>query len=203
MGNIGFRKAKCKDCFKCVRICPVKAVRRRNERAQFMARECIQCGLCLESCPQHAISVFSDIDKIKEYFAKGEKVVVTISPAYLGIIDDESFHNIKRLSKQYFTIKDVSLGDFISSLTLNEGYNDNRKIQNGYKNVIMKCVCNSNSLVFYDNSKFHSTDSFYQNKIENHSNITINENDSKFNKPEIKKEENKLNIIITNDEFLI
>ena len=121
----------------------------------------------------------------------------------LGIIDDESFHNIKRLSKQYFTIKDVSLGDFISSLTLNEGYNDNRKIQNGYKNVIMKCVCNSNSLVFYDNSKFHSTDSFYQNKIENHSNITINENDSKFNKPEIKKEENKLNIIITNDEFLI
>ena len=88
MGNIGFRKAKCKDCFKCVRICPVKAVRRRNERAQFMARECIQCGLCLESCPQHAISVFSDIDKIKEYFAKGEKVVVTISPAYLGIIDD-------------------------------------------------------------------------------------------------------------------
>ena len=107
------------------------------------------------------------------------------------------------MSKQYFTIKDVSLGDFISSLTLNEGYNDNRKIQNGYKNVIMKCVCNSNSLVFYDNSKFHSTDSFYQNKIENHSNITINENDSKFNKPEIKKEENKLNIIITNDEFLI
>ena len=144
----------------------------------------------------------------------------------IGIIDDKSFHNIKRLSKQHFTIKDVSLGDFISSLTLNKGYNDDRKIQNGYQNVIMKCVCNSDSLVFYYNSTIYNPDSFYSNKIEaeNH-NITINENDSKFNieyvtdkqieksndsfydreyhKPEIKKEENKLNIIITNDEFLI
>ena len=144
----------------------------------------------------------------------------------IGIIDDESFHNIKRLSKQHFTIKDVTLGDFISSLTLNEGYNDDRKIQNGYQNVIMKCVCNSDSLVFYYNSTIYNPDSLCSNKIEieNH-NITINENDSKFNeeyvidnvikksndsfydreyhKPEIKKEENKLNIIITNDEFLI
>ena len=148
----------------------------------------------------------------------------------IGIIDDESFHNIKRLSKQHFTIKDVILGDFISSLTLNEGYDD-RNIQNGYQNVIMKCVCNSDSLVFYDNSSlsFNSADSFCSNKIEieNH-NIKINENDSKFNieyvtdsqikksndsfydfydreyhKPEIKKEENKPNIIISNDEFLI
>lgn len=149
----------------------------------------------------------------------------------IGIIDDESFHNIKRLSKQHFTIKDVILGDFISSLTLNEGYNynDDRKIQNGYQNVIMKCVCNSDSLVFYYNStlSFNSADLFCSNKIENND-ITINENDSKSNieyaidsqikksndsfydiydreyhKPEIKKEENKPNIIITNDEFLI
>ena len=118
------------------------------------------------------------------------------------IIGDKSFESIKKLSKQYFTIKDVSLGTFISKLTLNEVYSHEQS-GIGYDNIIMKCVCNSNSLVFYDNSKFHSTDSFYQNKIENHSNITINENDSKFNKPEIKKEENKLNIIITNDEFLI
>ena len=149
----------------------------------------------------------------------------------IGIIDDKSFHNIKRLSKQHFTIKDVILGDFISSLTLNEGYNynDDRKIQNGYQNVIMKCVCNSDSLVFYYNSTFYGPDSFHSNKIEIEShNIKINENDSKFNieyvtdsqikksndsfydiydreyhKPEIKKEENNPNIIITNDEFLI
>ena len=144
----------------------------------------------------------------------------------IGIIDDESFHNIKRLSKQHFIIKDVILGDFISSLTLNEGYNDDGYNDDGYQNVIMKCVCNSDSLVFYYNStlSFNSADLFCSSKIENH-NITINENDSKFNieyvtdkqieksndsfydreyhKPEIKKEENKPNIIITNDEFLI
>ena len=147
----------------------------------------------------------------------------------IGIIDDESFHNIKRLSKQHFIIKDVILGDFISSLTLNEGYNDDGYNDDGYQNVIMKCVCNSDSLVFYYNStlSFNSADLFCSSKIENHD-ITINENDSKFNieyvtdkqikksndsfydfydreyhKPEIKKEENKPNIIISNDEFLI
>ena len=119
----------------------------------------------------------------------------------IGIIDDESFHNIKRLSKQYFTIKDVILGDFISSLTLNEGYNynDDRNIQNGYQNVIMKCVCNSDSLVFYDNSTFHNTDSFYSNRIENH-NITINGNDYKFNKEYVITDKQINNITINEND---
>lgn len=135
-----------------------------------------------------------------------------------GIINDESFQEIKRLSKQYFTIDDVNLGIFISTLQLNERY----YIGHGpHTNVIMKCKCNSLSLVFYDNTTL-SVD-----EIENHS-ITINENDPNFNKAytldkqikelnkffddechksEIKKEENKnsnkLNIVITNDELLI
>ncbi|MCI6017497.1 MAG: PAS domain-containing protein [Clostridiales bacterium] len=88
MGNIGFKKAKCKDCFKCVRICPVKAVRRRNEQAHFVAQDCVLCGQCLESCPQHAVTVFSDIDKVKQYISDGEDVVLTVSPSYLGAIDE-------------------------------------------------------------------------------------------------------------------
>lgn len=87
MGIIGFKKAKCKDCHKCVRLCPVKAIRRKNEQAQFVAADCILCGQCLESCPQHAITVFSDIEKVKQYIQMGEKVVVSLSPAYLGAFD--------------------------------------------------------------------------------------------------------------------
>lgn len=87
MANIGFRKAKCKDCQKCIRLCPVKAIRRKDEQAQFVASECILCGQCLEACPHHAIQVFSDIDKVKKYIEDGEKVVVSLSPAYLGAFD--------------------------------------------------------------------------------------------------------------------
>lgn len=124
------------------------------------------------------------------------------------IIGDRSFESITKLSKQYFTINDVNLGTFISKLTLNEGYSNGR-CGIGYENTIMKCVCNSLSLVFYDKATLSDEE------IEK-ATITINENDPNFNKAytvddkQIKesnktenKPENKLNIIITNDEFLI
>ena len=134
------------------------------------------------------------------------------------IIGDRSFESITKLSKQYFTINDVSLGTFISKLTLNEGYS-NGKSGIGYENIIMKCVCNSLSLVFYD--KTTSSDE----EIEKDA-IAMSENDPNFNKGytidyqgkkfeeadeffdkqekiEEKNEENKPNIIMINDEFLI
>ena len=134
------------------------------------------------------------------------------------IIGDRSFESITKLSKQYFTINDVSLGTFISKLTLNEGYSHG-KSGFGYDNTIMKCVCNSLSLTFYDKTTLP------KEEVEKHA-ITINENDPNFNKGytidcqgkkfeevdeffdkqekiEEKNEENKPNIIITNDEFLI
>ena len=134
------------------------------------------------------------------------------------IIGDRSFESITKLSKQYFTINDVSLGTFISKLTLNEGYSHGR-CGIGYENIIMKCVCNSLSLVFYDKTTLSDEE------IEKAA-ITINENDPNFNKgytidcqgkkfEEVdeffdkqekikeKDEENKQNIIIINDEFLI
>ena len=134
------------------------------------------------------------------------------------IIGDRSFESITKLSKQYFTINDVNLGTFISKLTLNEGYSHERS-GIGYDNTIMKCVCNSDSLVFYDKTTLS------KEEVDKHA-ITINENDPNFNKGytidcqckkfeqvdeffykqekiEEKNEENKQNIIITNDEFLI
>ena len=134
------------------------------------------------------------------------------------IIGDRSFENITKLSKQYFTINDVSLGTFISKLTLNEGYS-HKGSRIGYDNTIMKCVCNSLSLTFYDKTTLSDEE------IEKYA-ITISENDPNFNKAytidcqgkkfeevdeffdkqekiEEKNEENKPNIIIINDEFLI
>lgn len=88
MGAIGFKKAKCKDCYKCVRLCPVKAITIQDEHAKYVAGECILCGQCLEACPQDAITVLSDIEKVKAYIAQGQPVVVSLSPAYLGIYTD-------------------------------------------------------------------------------------------------------------------
>ena len=88
MGVIGFRKAKCKDCYKCVRLCEVKAIRIKDEHAQFVASECVECGQCLEACPQNAITFIKDIQWIKSMVKNGEKTVVSLAPAYLGVFGD-------------------------------------------------------------------------------------------------------------------
>lgn len=88
MGVIGFKKAKCKDCYKCVRLCAVKAIRIKDEHAQFRASECVECGQCLESCPQNAITFIRDIKWIQSIVANGETTVVSLAPAYLGVFGD-------------------------------------------------------------------------------------------------------------------
>ena len=51
---------------------------------------CILCGKCLEVCPQNAKTFVSDLDRVKYYIRSGEKVVVSIAPSYLGIMDYET-----------------------------------------------------------------------------------------------------------------
>ena len=85
MAAIGFRVAKCKDCYKCVRTCPVKAIHIKNERVRYDARECILCGQCLEACPQDAIVYVSDMNKVKQFLLYGDEIVVSLDPSYLGL----------------------------------------------------------------------------------------------------------------------
>ena len=47
-----FDKLHCKNCYKCVRHCPVKAIEVKNHRAQINAAECILCGECVRQCPE-------------------------------------------------------------------------------------------------------------------------------------------------------
>lgn len=87
MNVIGFKEAKCKNCFKCVRICDVKAITIKNEQAHIMNDKCILCGHCLEACPQNAKTFISDLDIVKSYLRKNIKTVVSIAPSYLGVLD--------------------------------------------------------------------------------------------------------------------
>lgn len=87
MNVIGFKEARCKNCYKCVRTCEVKAISVKNAQAQIMNDNCILCGHCLEACPQNAKSFISDLDKVKGYLKDNIKTVVSIAPSYLGVLN--------------------------------------------------------------------------------------------------------------------
>ncbi|MBO5196922.1 MAG: 4Fe-4S binding protein [Lachnospiraceae bacterium] len=86
MNVIGFKEAKCKNCYKCVRVCEVKAIMVQNEQAQIMNDKCILCGHCLDACPQNAKTFISDLDRVKGYLRAGIPTIVSIAPAYLGVM---------------------------------------------------------------------------------------------------------------------
>ncbi|MDC7288848.1 PAS domain-containing protein [Blautia schinkii] len=87
MKVIDFRDADCRHCYKCVRHCNVKAISVRNAQAHIITEQCVHCGHCLEVCPQNAKKFASDMSTVKEFLRQGQKVVVSIAPSYLGVLD--------------------------------------------------------------------------------------------------------------------
>ncbi len=92
---IDFKATKCKHCYKCVRYCEVKAIQVKDERAVIMPDKCILCGHCLKICPQSAKTLKSDLDLVKGFIARGERVVVSIAPAYMGLLKYKTIGQVR------------------------------------------------------------------------------------------------------------
>jgi len=49
--------AKCRNCGKCVSVCPANAIEEGGARPYFVYRKCISCFCCIETCPYNAMEV--------------------------------------------------------------------------------------------------------------------------------------------------
>lgn len=138
MSVIQFREANCKNCYKCIRSCPVNAIAFRNDQAEIIHEECTLCGNCLKVCPQNAKSVNSEIEKVKKFIAKKEKVYVSLAPSFISAFDyDEKW--------LYFALK--KLGFTHIEGTANGAYLVSRQYEKllqkrEMKNIITSC-CSS------------------------------------------------------------
>jgi ferredoxin len=80
---LGLKKSNCKNCYKCIRSCPVKSIRFTDHQAHIVKDECILCGLCFMSCPQNAKQIRNDVGKAKELIASGKPVYASTAPWHL------------------------------------------------------------------------------------------------------------------------
>lgn len=87
MRVIDFKDAKCRHCYKCVRHCMVKAIAVQNEQAHILKDHCINCGRCMEICPQNAKTFASDMERVKGYLHQGIRTIISIAPSYLGVLE--------------------------------------------------------------------------------------------------------------------
>ena len=110
MQIMNFSSANCKNCYKCIRTCVVKAIEVKDDQAQIVEERCIACGQCLVVCPQNARNILSHVDEVKEKIKAGEEVIATLAPAYRGFFE-ESDKMITGLKKIGFSnVQETSIG---------------------------------------------------------------------------------------------
>ena len=78
---LSLKKSNCKNCYKCIRNCAVKAIRFSAGQAHVVENECILCGHCFAVCPQNAKQISSDLEKVKVMLASST-VYASIAPSF-------------------------------------------------------------------------------------------------------------------------
>ena len=91
---LDFKDARCKDCYKCLRECPVKAIKVVDHHAKIIESRCILCGHCTKVCPQNAKSVHSERADV-ERLLKGGNVVASVAPSFVSSFDLQDFSVMK------------------------------------------------------------------------------------------------------------
>ncbi len=79
---LNFKQANCKNCYKCLRECPVKAITVIGDRARIRDDLCVLCGHCTGACSFNAKQVVNDIAAVKKLLGGKKQVVVSVAPAF-------------------------------------------------------------------------------------------------------------------------
>ncbi len=90
MGVIKTITANCKDCYKCVRYCPMKAIRVAGGHAEIIDELCVGCGTCVRMCPQGAKQVTDSKGAVRELLASGAQVILSVAPSFVASFDNAS-----------------------------------------------------------------------------------------------------------------
>ena len=102
----------CRDCYKCVRHCPVKAIRFERSQASIIPDHCIYCGMCVELCPVEAKRVRDDLNRAKLLVRRNAKVIASLDASFVtefpGIRPGQLIRALKELG--FYAVSEAALG---------------------------------------------------------------------------------------------
>ena len=90
------KKSNCKNCYKCIRHCPVKSIRFSGNQANIVGDECILCGQCFVVCPQNAKEIADSTERVKYLIGSEEKVYASVAPSFVANYDGAGIESLTK-----------------------------------------------------------------------------------------------------------
>ena len=137
------KKSNCKNCYKCIRHCPVKAIRFSGNQAHIIGNECILCGQCFVVCPQDAKEIVDETEKVKVLLQSGDPVIVSMAPSFVANYDGAGIEAMRKALKQlgFYDVEETAIG---ATIVKNEY---ERMLYEEERDVIISSCCHSINLL--------------------------------------------------------
>ena len=137
------KKSNCKNCYKCIRHCPVKAIRFSGNQAHIIDNECILCGHCFVVCPQNAKEIVDGTEKARVLLQSGEPVVVSLAPSFIANYEGVGIESMRRaLCKLgFFDVEETAIGATIVKTEYE------RMLREEERDIIITSCCHSVNLL--------------------------------------------------------
>ncbi len=137
------KKSNCKNCYKCIRCCPVKSIRFSGGQANIVSQECILCGQCFVNCPQNAKEIESSVEATKVHIYSGVPVVASIAPAFIANYNGAGIKTIEKALKKlgFHHVEETAIGATI----VKNAYE--KKIIEDKQNILITSSCHSVNLL--------------------------------------------------------
>lgn len=137
------KKSNCKNCYKCIRHCPVKSIRFSGNQANIVGNECILCGQCFVVCPQNAKEIADETERVKVLIDSGSPVIASVAPSFIANYDGVGFEELKASLKKlgFADAEETAVGATIVKREYERLLNEDDR------NILISSCCHSVNLL--------------------------------------------------------
>ena len=137
------KKSNCKNCYKCIRHCPVKSIRFSGNQAHIIGNECILCGHCFVVCPQNAKQIVDETEKVRVLLQSGAPVVVSLAPSFVANYTGVGIEAMRAALKElgFYNVEETAVGATI----VKREYD--RILQEEDRDIVISSCCHSVNLL--------------------------------------------------------
>ncbi len=143
-GCLELNESNCKNCYKCIRSCPVKSIRFSDGQAHIVEDECILCGHCHVVCPNDAKKIRNDVKRVKAAMKAGKKVMASLAPSFVANYNGIGFDAMRAAIMElgFADVEETAIG----ATVVKKEYE--KIVAEGKQSVIISTCCHSvNTLI--------------------------------------------------------